>query len=352
MTNGWVVPTPAAPNIPAHGTWFSLRQDNGFLWRVLNLDSNNPLNIPILGACYFANVASFVPQQAGHLDSVLRTIRAGQAKSSVTPPSPMVTQRDLQTAFANPLSSAPCTLADIQAVIPGINPPPGPLAPLPQWTDQTFIQGWTIGCDFIPYYTEVWYWWTYQHQRSMFVGYSPNPGRSTYRDRQDTILYTGYTTSPIYYAVSEDVWEKVGCNPCLPGVGIPRPDFVGADGGVVKAVILGNPAFGLGPDQALNLIGVSMLRPPKPNGEQVLSLFWFWFTDDQKGVLFSEGNYVDTVVAHDLQVIDYEYFEQNAADHVTEQSFPDPCFVPNCAATTAVAAKRETPVFRHPSVLK
>jgi hypothetical protein len=46
-------------------------------------------------------------------------------------------------------------------------------------------------------------------------------------------------------------------------------------------------------------------------------------------VLFSESNYIDTVVDHDLQVIDYEIFEQNAS-FVDKDSFPDPCYVPEC----------------------
>jgi hypothetical protein len=67
-------------------------------------------------------------------------------------------------------------------------------------------------------------------------------------------------------------------------------------------------------------------------GADVTSVFWFWFTDDQKGVLFSEGNFIDTVVDHDLQVIDYEYFEQNASDNVNANSFEDPCKVDECTS--------------------
>jgi hypothetical protein len=350
-TDGWVIPTPPQPNIDAHGTWFSMRADNGYLWRVLNLDSNNPLNIPFLGACYFANIASFAPQSAGHLDALAKSLRATANPKSPLPPSLMVTQRDLQTAFADPIFSSPCVLADIQSVLPGINPPPGPLMPPPQWTDKVHIQGWTIGTDFIPYQTEVWYWWSYRHQRSMFIGLSDSPGKSTYQNRQDTVLYNGYTTIP-NYLWEPSGWVKSSCDNCIPGVGIPRPDFVSADGGVIKGVITGNAAFGLGPDQLLMLIGVSMDRGVNSSGQAVLSLFWFWFTDDQKGVFFSEGNYVDTVVAHNLQTIDYSLFTRNADSEVNQQSFPDPCFVPNCAAPPRSLAGRPAPVFQHPSTKK
>lgn len=56
-------------------------------------------------------------------------------------------------------------------------------------------------------------------------------------------------------------------------------------------------------------------------------------------VLFSEGNYIDTVTAHDLQVIDYAHFEQNASNNVNANSFEDPCKVDECpAGPSALAA--------------
>jgi hypothetical protein len=75
-----------------------------------------------------------------------------------------------------------------------------------------------------------------------------------------------------------------------------------------------NADFGLNEDQTMLMIAASMPRGPNGNGIDVTSLFWFWFVDDQTGVLFSESNFIDTVVDHDLQVIDYEYFERNACD--------------------------------------
>ncbi|MGH8065227.1 MAG: hypothetical protein ACRERE_08305 [Candidatus Entotheonellia bacterium] len=242
--------------------------------------------------------------------------------------------------MAKPLASASCTLPQIQALIPGIRPTPS--APLPQWTDQTFIVGWTIGTDFIPYYTRVYYWWSYKHQRTEFIGYGTQPGKSTYNDRQDTVLYASYTTNPVY-TWQNNQWQQTGCNLCLNGVGIPRPDFVAADGGVMKASITGNPAFGLGPQQTLYLI-----RAPMPRSATVLSLFWLWFTADQKGVLFSECEFTNPL-AHDLQVIDYDLFQQNAG-WITEADFPDPCYVPICPETKAAAPPptgRRAPIIRH-----
>ena len=337
-TDGWVIPTalPAGSDIPPHGTWYSMNSETGAPWRVLNLDNDNPVNVPILGAYYLAYLPGF--QAAGPQN--LLSLISGQPISG-NAPSAMVSQRDIQTALANPLFAAPCTMAQIQALIPGFDVP-ATQPPLPAWTDQTFIQGWTVGCDPIPYWTQVWYWWSNRTQRTSFVGFGLQSGSSTYRDRMDSVLYANFFTSPVYYAVSENEWVPSCPIPCVAGVGLPRPDFVAADGGVVKATVTGNPAFGLNPGQTMLMIAASMARGPNPNGIDVTSLFWFWFTDDQKGVLFSEGNFIDTVVDHALQVIDYAYFEQNASDHVNAGSFEDPCKVDECTS-------KPTPrVVRHP----
>jgi hypothetical protein len=342
-TNGWVIPTPIQPNIPPHGTWFSWNvKSRGTLWRVLNLDNNNPVGIPILGSYYMAYLPGFTA--TGPLN-LLSLISGTQYPGG--PPSQMVSQRDIQYAMANPLSSAPCTLAQIQALIPGISYPL-PQPPLPAWTDKTYIEGMTIGCDPIPYWTQVWYWWKYRHQRTSFVGYGVEAGTGTYNDRIDNVLYADFFTSPVYKSNGQGQWLFDQClllykgRPCYPGVGLPRPDFVSADHGVVKATVSGNPDFGLDPEQTMSMIAVSMPRGANKNGIDVTSLFWFWFTDDQKGVLFSEGNYIDTVVDHDLQVIDYMYFEQNASDRVNEGSFSDPCKVDQCPSEPSAR------VTRHP----
>jgi hypothetical protein len=335
QTDGWMIPTPNQPNdVPPHGTWYSLNSNTGALWRVLNLDNNNPVSIPFLGAFYLAYLPGFAASGPLNLLSLVSgTPSVGNA------PSQMVTQRDIQSAISNPLAAAPCTMPQIQSVISGIDFP-AVQPPLPAWTDKTFIQGWTIGCDPIPYWTEVWYWWSNKTQRSSFVGLGQAPGEGSYRNRSDIVLYSNFFTSPAYYEISAGRWVSTCPNPCFPGVGIPRPDFVAADGGVVKATITGNADFGLDPQQTLQVIRVSMPRGPNPNGIDVTSLFWFWFTDDQRGVLFSEGNYIDTVTAHDLQVIDYAYFERNASDNVNANSFEDPCKVDECKPPPAALAAR------------
>jgi len=61
-TDGWMIPTLNQPNdVPPHGTWYSINSDSGALWRVLNLDNNNPVGIPFLGAFYLAYLPGFAP---------------------------------------------------------------------------------------------------------------------------------------------------------------------------------------------------------------------------------------------------------------------------------------------------
>jgi hypothetical protein len=324
LTDAWLIPTAAKPGVPPHGTWYSVKENTGVLWRVLNLDNDNPVGIPILGSYYLAYLPGF--RVRGPLN--LRSLISGTRYPGV-PKAGMLTQLDIQTNLANPLDAAQCTLADIQTVIPGISYP-SEQPPLPEWTDKTYIEGMTIGCDPIPYFTTVRYWWSYKHMRTEFIGYVGD-GTGTYNNRMDTVLYANFTTIPVYQRLAAGQWVWASCQPCIPGVGLPRPDFVAADGGVVKAIVSGNPDFHLNPGQSISMIRVSM-----PRGGGVTSLFWFWFTDDQTGILFSEGNYIDTVVAHDLQVIDYEYFVRNAPGSlVYEGSFQDPCKVDECKGQPA-----------------
>ena len=197
LTDGWVVPTQNVQ--PQHGNWYSLRSEDRILWRVLNVDLNNPLNVPILGAYFMVNVSNYTPLPAYLLPPpFVKMLREGKGKAVAGAQSPLVTQRDIQNAMANPIFSASCTLQQIQALVPGITPPPTPMPPLPAWTDQVYIRGWTLGGDYFPYYTQVWYDYTIPCQRSEFIGFGNNVGQNTYNDRQDTVLYANYTNNPVY----------------------------------------------------------------------------------------------------------------------------------------------------------
>jgi hypothetical protein len=260
-------------------------------------------------------------------------------KAGVSPPSPMVTQRDIQLAMANPLFSAPCTLEQIQELVPGITQPPNPMLPLPQWTNPVYINGWTIGCDFIPYYTQVWYDHNIPLQRSEFDGFGNISGQSTYNDRQDTVLYASDTDNPIYQWQSGG-WQFTCCNPQLQGVGVPHPNFLQDANGTIKATIVGNTSFGLQP-QTLLITRATMPRPPDPNLGPILSVFWLWFMADWQGVFFSECNYINPL-DHDLVTIDYVQFVQNAAIDPASD-FPDPCAQTNppaCPQTDSARAQR------------
>jgi hypothetical protein len=351
MTDGWVVPTANADT--PHGNWFSLRTADQALWRVLNLDSNNPMNLPILGSYFMANTSNyttFTPPPGVLLPPTLQALLSRPPKAAVAPPSPMVTQRDIQTAMANPLFSAPCTLEQIQALVPGITPPPNPMLPLPQWTNQVYINGWTIGCDFIPYYTQVWYDYNIPCQRSEFDGFGNIPGQSTYNDRQDTVLYASDTDNPVYQWQGGG-WQFTCCNPQLQGVGVPHPNFLQDANGTIKATIVGNPSFGLEPNETLLVTRATMPRDPDPKLGPILSVFWLWFMADWQGVFFSECNYIDPL-DHALVTIDYAQFEQNAVINPSSD-FPDPCAQTNppaCPQVDSVRARqtrqrRRVPLF-------
>lgn len=191
--------------------------------------------------------------------------------------------------------------------------------------------------DFIPYWTHVFYWYSYGRQQSIFVGLGLNPGQGTYNDRQDSCLYgdqsdpqDNYADFP-QYAWQDNRWVPQCCDGKIPGIAPPRPDWVAASNGAIMASITGNSNFGLAPNDTLNLIACPFQRT-----KGVDAVFWVWFTSDQAGVLFSEANFVDSTM-HSLQLIDYTEFKQNAS--ISPSDFSDPCpTVPACPTAAARAA--------------
>lgn len=322
----WVLPT---PDTPTHGSWYSFRRDSGNLYRVFTFDNNNPRLLPVLGSYYLAHVPRFTAGEDAALQSLLEAVKSGTAASAGAYVNSLLTQRDIQAAMTKPLASAPCTLAQIQAVIPGYVPSPDG-ATLPVWTDKTYISGMCIGTDLIPYYTFVTYWYSLGKQQTIFIGLGQNAGEGNYDLRQDCCLFSDFTDVPQYSWQNQ--WTLDCCSK-IPGVGLPVPDWVSQDGGVVAASIRGNADFGLKPNEVLNLCRCSLDRGPGN-----LALFWVWFTGDQKGVLFTEANFVDST-DHNLQLIDYTLFQRNA--DLTKGMFSDPCTgtSPVCGSAAALAAR-------------
>jgi hypothetical protein len=326
--DGWVIPTDRD-----HGSWYSFRADTENLSRIFTFDTDNPVKIPILGAYYLANVAAFEAQAPS--EDLPASLRSAPSAEPPAAPNQMVTQEEIQQALTAPMYSAPCTLSQIQALIPGLVPTPS--GKLPVWSDKTYIRGWTIGMDFIPYATLVNYWYSFGQQQSSFFGLGLDPGQGSYDEMQRTCLYSfaddpskDYTDIP-QYVFANGEWTPQCCDGTVPGVGVPRPDWVAAANGQIAASITGNAAFGCGPEETLNLIRCPFQRGP---GEE--ALFWVWFTTEQDGVLFTEANFLNST-DHSLQLIDYEYFERDSK-RITPEVFSDPC--PQLPACPSEASAR------------
>jgi hypothetical protein len=313
----WILPSPGSTD---HGSWYAFRKRTGNPFRVFMMDSTNPLMLPILGSYYIANLPTFTPNVVSNTTkSTIESIRGGAAKP-VEYWNPMVTQQDIHRAMAFPLASAACTPKDIQAVLPGFTAIPS-AAVLPRWSDRTYIEGWTIGTDFVPYFTRVCYLWTGKadsKQQTVFIGLGTNTGQSTYKVRSDTCLNMVGTVQPYYeWQDGTNSWVFKQCLPNNPPVGLPKPDWVSRDNGVIMGQIRGNQDFGLAADQAINVIAAQL---PRGGGE--LAIFWLWFLEDGTGMLFTEGNYMNPL-SHNLQLIDYNVFVQNA--DLTQNDFTNPC---------------------------
>lgn len=326
----WVLPSPGSSD---HGSWYTFRKSTGGLFRIFMMDATNPLMVPILGSFYITNVPTFTPSISDTTKALIEKIKNSAPKAREEYWNPMVTQEDIHRAMAFPLADAPCTPSDVERVVPGFVAKRSG-ENLPRWSDQTYIEGWTLGTDFIPYFTRVCYLWTGtadSKQQTIFIGFGQTPGQSTYLQRTDTCLDTVGTTQPYYEWDSErNVWRFGRCLEQNPPVGLPHPDWLARDGGIIIGTIRGNSNFGLTADQAINLIAAEL---PRGGGE--LAIFWLWFLENGTGMLFTEGNYMNPL-SHNLQLIDYNAFIQNAG--LTQADFSNPCKSEQQVALKSAAA--------------
>jgi hypothetical protein len=139
-----------SPGPPGRGSWYSFRRDTGKLFRILMIDSTNPLMVPIIGSYFIANLPTFGGRVSDEAKSLIKSIKKGDAQARPEYWNPMATQQDIQRAMAFPLASASCDLSDVAAVIPGFAAATAD-EPLPRWSDNTYAHGWSISAEFVPY---------------------------------------------------------------------------------------------------------------------------------------------------------------------------------------------------------
>jgi hypothetical protein len=317
----WIIPTPGASD---HGSWYAFRQDtgnSGNLFRIHTMDSNNPMMIPVLGSYFIANLPSVQAGVSQESNQLVEGIVAGWTPLPPVYDNPMITQQDIQRALASPIAFARCTIEDIQYVMPGFTPAAAAGTPLPQWSENTYIEGWALALDLIPYVFRVSYRWTgdeKSQQQAIFIGQGQTPGAGSYRKRSDTCLSTSQTDIPYYsWNDKSKSWRKEGCLRSITGVGLPLPNWLARSGAIIMGQISGNPDFGLQAGETLNMIAAQL---PLGGGES--TIFWTWFLDNGVGMLFSEAKYLNPL-SHLIQLVDYNLFLRDAP--ITSNDFSNPC---------------------------
>lgn len=306
------------------GTWFSFFSQTNELSRIMNVDNTNDFKIPVLGAYYLVNFATFAAA-APSIDFESIDRLADDDASSGEAPSPMLTLQDIQNTMANPPSGASqvsCTPQDIEAVIPGISFPQSQPTP-PAWTNQMQTFCYMMGQDTYPYYCQVYYDYTVNKtQISVFVTTDPTLGTDPYNSRQDMVLPRGTVGPALNYEFGEGTaqWAAVCYSPGGGVVPMSVPNFVEAGGGRCRAVIKNNPYFG--PEDIITIWSVML-------GDQSnWADFWYWFNSEQQGVVFS------LAPASSLTMIDYQTFVQNPS--LPACTFDEPTTgLPTCPSAVA-----------------
>lgn len=298
------------------GTWYWFDRGSGNIARIMNVENSNDFKVPVLGAYYLVDVPTFSGRALSNLKDVYEACR--QAAKQVATPSPMLTLSDLLRAMAETPVDAQikCTLDHIQALLPGIVKPTEVVVP-PSWTNKVTSECLMIGQDLFPYYCQVWYDWDRGVQVTVFVQRNTS---GEYSGRFDELLPKGVVGPAIAYSWSGSEWAATCCQAGASVVSMPVPDFVKAGGGKCRATILNNPYFG-------NLTIWSVELGGRNNNS---SNFWYWFNDQQQGVIFS------LAPAGSLTIIDYQTFIQNKS--MEDCIFENPCNdLPPCTPEKASA---------------
>jgi hypothetical protein len=306
------------------GTWYLFNSISGGLGRVMNVDNANDFGVAVLGAYYLIEVFSFRTTTVSSLQTLCAT--CPQAALATAGPSAMRSQADLLTAMAAPPTGAsqiPCTIAQIQELIPGISPAPAVILP-PSWTDQVSSDCYMIGQDLYPYYCQLWYDWDQGIQITVFV-FQDDTG--SYTVRQDERLPKGQVGPSVDYSWDGSKWNPSCFTAGGGGVPMPVPGFVKAGGGRCRGVIANNPLFGSASIWTVQLGG------PGSSAD-----FWYWFDDKQRGVIFS------LAPARSLTIIDYQTFIQNVP--IAACVFDDPSgSISACQQDHADSQKRTKRMF-------
>jgi hypothetical protein len=301
------------------GTWYSFDGKTADLSRIMNVDNSNDFKIAILGAYYFADFAKLQRPSASNLKEVYA--KCGSAAAAAAP-SAMLTMSDILKVMAAPPSGSqvPCTLSQIQSLIPGISVADESVT-IPAWTNQVTSFCYMIGQDTYPYYCQLWYDWVRGKQITVFVQQDQN---GAYTQRFDEVLPKGVVGPAVVYSWDGAKWMPACCQAGGSVVPMSVPNFVEAAAGTCRAIIKNNPYFGSISVWTVDLGGASD--------------FWYWFGERQQGVVFS------LAPAGSLTIIYYQTFVQNGG--IDACVFDDPCpDVPACPSNLT-AMVRAKPGFR------
>ncbi|RZF30006.1 hypothetical protein EVC45_10455 [Paraburkholderia sp. UYCP14C] len=292
---------PADKNNGPGGTWVWCDTASNALARVMTTRQDNEALIPIFGAYYLSDFCEISNNANTDWPGILQVCDRAKSVGSVT--STMLTLVDLLQGMSEVPQEAftSCVFGDIQRLIPGILPDLNGI-PVPTWTNQVNSECIMMGQELAPLYCQLWYDWDKGAQVTVFV--SPDD-EGSYTSRFDEMLPKGHVGPENDYVWDGIQW-KLRCYKKSRGfVPMPVPNFVAAGQGRCRAAFKNDPYFS----------SSSIWSVPLNAAEDVAN-FWYVFSDQQKGVIFSLSP------AASLTLIDYQTFVQNA--QIQDCVFYDP----------------------------
>jgi hypothetical protein len=255
--------------------WFWYNTDNGLPFRSMYYADAEPSTpVPIYEHFTFNYFPSFKPVNSTNLGQLLQmcqsTARSATATQEFSRPSiePLMKRKS-----GYPKTDARL-VAQIQSWIPGVTECSSPSALPPNWPDQLQVTAFMTAVSFQPnpFPTRIYYDWKAKSQNTTLYYYPPTP--KNYAQTAFLLGDTGYITNVAEGGVT------TSCQQALPGP--PVPDWKKVDGCECRAQIA--------PHTVLNPSDVPTKILWCPTDLQLKQVFWTWYSDTGKPVVFMQSN--------------------------------------------------------------
>ncbi|KAI9859033.1 MAG: NHL repeat-containing protein 3 [Trichoglossum hirsutum] len=311
--------------------WHWFRSDTNVPWRTMNSIDTNPNKLPILEDFAFINWPTFTASNSTHPRHQEET----PTESHELPDSASLTALKDDTSVAQVLAKLvqadehgrlPITPEQRQAnlgklgdLVPGLSPGSGGL-PLPVFPSEFFMTCTMTAVNAPnPMSTEVLYNWPTKLQRTRMFDFDQASSVDAVLTTDPSFVGLGHVPGTTYliqrYADPDRTFK---CDPPIPKIGPPSPDWAAQSQAQIVATIKNNPQ--LSPGATTRIFHCSF-------GDASQSQFWIWYSNRHASdtpVVFMQ-TLPPANVGTNLALADYQRMQTTPLIDMVSFSVPDSC---------------------------